>query len=77
VRLVCPRRACSRVAAAQFVLLIFGSDLICSVLCYTVDELLYGDVDIPLESPDQKTQTFLILITLGGSLNTPTMCLVK
>jgi hypothetical protein len=57
-------RACSRVAAAQFVLLIFGSDLIYSVLCYAVDESLQGDVGIPLESPHQKTRVLLVLIAL-------------
>jgi hypothetical protein len=52
--------ACSRVAAAQFVLLIFGSDLI----YYVLDESLQEDVDIALESPHQKTRVFLVLITL-------------
>jgi hypothetical protein len=57
-------RACSPVAAAQFVLLIFGSDLIYFVLCYVVDESLQGDISIALESPHQKTRVFLVLIAL-------------
>jgi hypothetical protein len=34
------------------VLLIFGRDLIRSVLCYAMDELLWGDAGIALESED-------------------------
>jgi hypothetical protein len=34
------------------VLLIFGSDLIRSVLCYAMDDLLRGDAGIALESED-------------------------
>jgi hypothetical protein len=42
----------------------FGGDLI-HLCCAAVDDLLQGEVDIVLESPDQKTRGFLVQIALS------------